>query len=410
MTIESVVAGSYSESLRRISEIQAAGNNHEARGVAENAIVRFPKVIRVRDQLTALSDSLGDVERALAVCVQTAKIQVKRLEKQRLAENRPLRSLDENSRVFICGYFYSGSGAVFDYLRDFPGMKGWTPAGEMRLIKFPGGMWDLVSRCKAQQGLDAQALVDFYLHIKGKKLLTHGPGVYSSWGKVNQHSRGLWKKDGARYYLEVCLRCFLELHRHWRKKVIKVKWLKGFFREYLRQAFDAAATENDASHLIIDQAINAFRLELAALAPASKFIVVHRDPRDQFVDAAVALSRPGRKLPTAEEFSITYRERRDKGLAAIQSMEEKCGHRFLTMSFEDFVVNFSQAHRLVDNFLEITDMRRTGDFSIERSRVNVGKYREVLSEDQAAVFFRNNRDAISEYVTHAGVFDGLSSA
>ena len=42
----------------------------------------------------------------------------------------------------IAGYFYSGSGAIADYLSGFPKTKKWAPCGEMRLIKTPGGLWD----------------------------------------------------------------------------------------------------------------------------------------------------------------------------------------------------------------------------------------------------------------------------
>jgi len=390
----------YSAELRRIAEVLDAGDLHLAEKVAEAAIERFPKVIRIRDSLTAILDARGNAGMALSICAETARIQVKRLEKVRQKAGKPPRSLQKENRVFICGYFYSGSGAVYDYLKDFPGLVGWTPAGEMRLIKFPGGMWDLVSRCKSEGGLDAQSLLDFYLHIKGKKIVDHAPDVYSGWGKVNKHSRALWQKEGGRYYLEACLRCFLELHRRWRGEKIKLKDLKKVLKDYLRQAFDAAATECQAGYLLIDQAINAFRLELAELVPPSKFIVVHRDPRDQYVDASVALSQPGRKLPSAEEFSESYRSRRNKGVKYTRIIERKFGHEVLTLSFEDFVLNFDQSHRLVDKFLGLDHCGRRGRFSAEKSKVNIGKYRGVLKESEVESFCVNNREYLSEYVTH----------
>lgn len=379
--------------LQDISVAFSAGDVRLAREIAEEAVEIFPKTVRIRDCLASLLDHQGEFESALSICVRSAEIQLARLA---AGSSRATRKLDPNTRVFISGHFYSGSGAVLDYLCDYDGFVSWSPAGEMRLIKFPGGLGDLMTRCSTD-GLDAQALVDLYLHIRGKKALTHGPGVYSRWGKVNKHSRKLWKSNAAKGYLKVCLECFLGLYRLWMERSIRPGELREFFKGYLEAAFDAAANDSEADYLLIDQAINAFRLHLAELVPPSTFIVVHRDPRDQFVDAMSVLSAPGRKALSAKEFSVSYRKRRAKATKEMEKMKSY-GHRFLDMSFEDFIVNFESSRKIVDGFIGIErDRVRKDNFVPQRSMQNIGKFGNEISGQEAEELAAGNSQFLSEH-------------
>jgi hypothetical protein len=370
--------------LQAIAQAAVEGHTDHARRLAEEGVQRFPDSVRMKDQLVSLLDHTGETDAALTIAEQAAHQALGPLrEPGDAAGPEPaLHVLDSKTRIFICGYFYSGSGAVLDYLLDYDGVEKWSPAGEMRLIKFPGGLWDVFKR-SARQGLDHAALVDLYLHVRGAKHVADAPGIYTRWRKVNRHSRKLWKGGAASHYLAAAIETFLQLAAASKEKVLAQPELKEILTARVQALLDAAATDTQARYLLIDQAINAWRLCMAEIVPPSTFLVVHRDPRDQYVDAMEAWSQPGRKVPSASEFAVMYKKRRDQAAKDIDKMAAR-GHRILEISFEDFVTNFDQNRKRLHAFLGLgMNEPHQNHYSVQESRCNVGKYRAELSPQQA---------------------------
>lgn len=353
----------------------------------------FPRNVKIRDKAASVLDFMGESERALPICIRTTEIRINKLLS---GKGHNERKLDVHSRVFISGYYYSGSGAVLDYLSSHKGFSKWSPLGEARMIRFPGGLWDMVGRC-SQEGFDTKALVDHYLHITGNKTELRLPFFYSPWRDVNIHNRKLNKLKSVNEYLKVRLEGFLELHSLWIKERVTVGGLKNVLRLQLEAMLDAAATDMGADYLLIDQAINAYRIDMAELVPPSSFIVVHRDPRDQFIDARRAWSQPGRTSYSANAFSLVYRERRERAMEYMKSMEAY-GHRFLEVSFEDFIINFDKERKRVDEFTGSEECHMSGNaFSPQRSMLNVGKFNNAITKGEAASLVVGNSQYLNEH-------------
>jgi hypothetical protein len=368
-----------------VKEQIEAGQIEAAREFAEQAHGRFPDQITLNDHLIALRRHFGDPKEALELAILNAQRHRDRLEKRR-EQKRPERPLDPDQRLFLSGYFYSGSGAVFDFLKDHEGCVAWRPGGEVRLIKFPGGLHALARKHARKGKLSTKSLVDLYLHLCGRRIVTVPKGTYDRWKMVNRNSRKVHRATIARGYLMRCYEQYLDLIERSRQGPIDVGELEERLRQWVRVAFDAAAADADADRLIIDQAVTAWRLPMARLAPPSTFIVVHRDPRDQFVEAKEVLSRPGRRSTTPFDFAATYRQRKRAADRAIPMLEREYGHRFLRMSFEDFVVEHERSAAWLVDQLGLENVRRTGSsFDPAVSRQNVGKHRRELRPTERAV-------------------------
>jgi len=365
----------------------AARKIDNAHVLAEAAVAANPQQVRPGDLLIATLDARGDTDRALALARENASRRIERLAEQRGPVSSP-RELDQRTRLLLSGFFYSGSGAVLDWLRGFVGTIKWAPVGEMRIIKFPGGFFDLALRCEESGRLSAQDLVDHYLHITGWKAPPGPPGRYSKIAVVNKNSRRLFRDARASGYLKTCLEGFLQLGE---RNLDTAEKVRHFSRETVARALDAVATDADADVVLVDQAVTAWHLEMAPFAPPSTFVIVHRDPRDQFAEVREVVSKPGRsrRQRSASGFAEAYRGNREKAEEHIPRMLQDQGHRVVRVSFEDFVLDHErEADRLTDALGFDGRVVGKARFHPDESRKNIGKYRSLLSDADIALLER----------------------
>lgn len=74
------------------------------------------------------------------------------------------------------------------------------------------------------------------------------------------------------------------------------------------------------------------------------------------------------------------------------------GHRFLDMSFEDFIVNFESSRKIVDGFIGIErDRVRKDNFVPQRSMQNIGKFGNEISGQEAEELAAGNSQFLSEH-------------
>ncbi|TVR32871.1 MAG: hypothetical protein EA388_11695 [Nitriliruptor sp.] len=353
------------------------------------------------DRLIALRDRDGQVEGAMSLTADAAAAHLTEFEGSR-AEVDEARRLDASARVMISGYFYSGSGAVKDHLRGVPSTTVWPPSGELRVVKFPGGYADLGRRLEEQGELSTQDLVDHYLHLSGVKVSRKALGRYDRWRQVNTDSRRLHRarpvSDG---YLAVVYRSYLDLVRLANSGELDADRLEAHAQAALAAAFDAAAAVNRSDRLVVDQIVTAWKIDIARYLPPSTFVIVHRDPRDQFSEVREVLSEPGRgkRRRTPEGFASSYRTDRLFVDSWVSRLEADHGHRILRLAFEDFVLDHERTAARLHETLEI-DGAALGEsrFDPAVSRRNVGKYRQHLEPDAVEII----ESELAEYL-HPGV-------
>jgi hypothetical protein len=359
----------------------AAGRVAAAHRLAEATLCGYPESVELLDLRASTLDYLGQPGRAIGACLASARLRLAALDGLR----RPPPELGSDQRIFVSGFFYSGSGAVLDWLRGFDGTAKWSPVGEMRLIKFPGGLADLAERHTRQGRLTIQDLVDHYLHLVGGKVTLVPPGVYNQREAVNRDSRKLLAHRATAGYLHACLTSFLELTEARVAGGLTGEELEAHLRESVRRALDAGAADAEADLLLVDQAVTAWRLPTARLVPPSTFVVVHRDPRDQFAEARAVAQQPGRPRTTVDSFAATYRQQHERLHGTIDELERTHGHRFIRVAFEDFVLDHAAESARLRTALDLHGRPlRKPRFVPEQSRQNIGKYVGLLPPNEAA--------------------------
>ena len=362
---DQIRVGNHAHAARLVTALRLDGRDH----------------LDLRDRAIALRDHAGDTDEAFRLARQAAQNHVEVLTSKR-GEVPVARSQCSAERVFISGYFYSGSGAIKDYLRGFKETTIWPPTGELRIIKFPGGIADLAGRIRDNGSLGEQDLVDLYLHVTGLKVPASPLGTYDKWRMVNREGRRLHRATApAAGYLAALYAGYLELVDAADRGTIELDWFEGFARELLAKALDAAAIDTGARVLVIDQAVTAWRLDIARFLPPSSLVIVHRDPRDQYSEVREVLSQPGRssRSKRPKGFAKNYRRTRRLVDQTVPRIEAEHGHRVLRLSFDDFVLDHAAQAAVLHDFLglDAADLveRR---FKPEESRRNVGKYRYLL--------------------------------
>ena len=372
--------------VRELDEQTRVENPGYALELAEAAYAQGVQHRELLDRLIALRDHDGRADDALALTYDAATAHLRAFDGSEPATAAP-RRLETPARVMISGYFYSGSGAVKDHLRGVPSTTVWPPAGELRVVKFPGGYADLGTRLSEQGELTTQDLVDHYLHLSGVKVSRKALGRYDRWRMVNADSRRLHRSrplsDG---YLAALYRSYLDLAELAGSGALDPDRLEAHTQAVLAGALDAVATANDTDRVVVDQIVTAWRIDIARYLPPSTFIIVHRDPRDQFSEVREVLSEPGRgkRKATPEGFAAAYRTDRELVDGWVSRLESQYGHRVLRLAFEDFVLEHQPTAARLHEALGI-DGDTLGDsrFDPAVSRRNVGKFRQHL--DPAAV-------------------------
>lgn len=322
-------------------------------------------------------DRRGKVELALKLARRAALVRTRMS-----GPDFPETKLSARGRIFVSGFLFSGSGAVLDYLRGAEGIQKWPP-GELRLLKAPGGVGRLIASYEPGTGLSKQALVDFYLHLVGRKRPHQGED-YFKWKRLNRRHKRLVKMETAAGYMHALFSLFLDLlhNEDWGSP----EEIKQRFRSVFETALNRVAAAYGAQGVLIDQGINAWRLGLLTpLVPPSTFIVVHRDPRDQYVEQQMSRARLGLDRQDVHDYCAVYRKKRSLVEQQIERLKAAYQHSFIILSFEDFV---TQSHDMCGNLNRALDLKVDlfrSRFDPTRSIGNIGRHKSELDSGSRAM-------------------------
>lgn len=368
------------EWISKAQKALKAARPEKALAAARAGLAVYPDSRGLRDTLITALEATEDHATALRHARLNALAHIAALEQGRGPLAPPPPALSQRP-ILISGYFYSGSGAVLDFIRGLSGVHKWPPSGEMRLIKFPGGLDDLSKRFVRNEGLRGEDRLAFYQHLVGARYTGNERSGQTRWKTVNRNSARNIKSPDYADYLRVCLRAFLELEQFGQGGKADFDDFEAFLATIVRECLAAAQHQLGADNLLIDQVVTAWRMPIARYMPPADFLVVHRDPRDQFLDANTALAKTGRRTYSAEEFAALYRKRRKIADDAIPHLEEHHGHSFFRTSFEDFVTDHDQVGARILEALKLEDRARiTANFDPSYSIHNIGKHRGQISD------------------------------
>lgn len=293
---------------------------------------------------------------------------------------------DDPPLVLVCGFGWSGSGAVTDFLSDFEQVE--MSLGRTEMHWFSSGY-----------GYDAGEVLD-QLEVAPHRfhewalafLLVHGLGLESlareGEGQDQSRMRRMRKlSDRAALWLfsedDPRLVEYAEYLRELGQALCRVEPSEGdnnleveaafrhFFSGLVRMATPPGKT------CLLNNCIKGHQLDRLRLILPDHVIAVTRDPRDMYVSRGLESAR-GTFPPV--EFVDALRERFRRFRRALR--DPVIASRVTTVGFEDFVLDASTRERLADELgLTGTPRRRQTRFQPERSRQNIGIHHRWQDRD-----------------------------
>jgi len=369
---------------KRALKLFGAGDVEKALTLLDKALLVYPRSVRLLDARIAILREIKAYGRALPDLRAAVDRRRAKLKKKGYAIASKKDHLGREGRILISGFFYSGSGAVLDYLKGFEGVRKFPfVAGESRVVKFPGGIAEMGKVVTVAGRLRSKEIVRFYLHLVGKQIVQLARGLYHQDRIVNRNNRRLLKNKDSLGYFYQALQLLEDYWALAKKKKLSHDDFVTASRAGLVRMLDAAALQNKVTKLVVDQIVTAWRIPIAQYMPPSSFIIVHRDPRDQYAEVKAALSHPGRRVWSAAEFVKTIRDWRTRVDRHVATLESKYGHRVLRVAFEDFVLDHEKESARVRDFVGLPLERMNEQrFFPEVSSANVGKYASLLTPEE----------------------------
>ena len=347
---------------------------------------RFPNNVTITEKLVGLLVERRKIQKAMDLARTCIEARILKASKKRSARYEDVVSGESIGTVIqISGYFYSGSGAVLDFLKGFKKTIKWGPGAEVRIVKFSGGLGELYDNFREAGRLKRIDLLNLFLHLTASFYITTDEKTYSKKAKVNNASQKMLDSPKAVSYLLELFKLWHRLDEFSLKDEQSEEELVAIIREGIRRSFNAILFTNKSKILLSDQMVTAWKLPYAALLPPCKFIVVHRDPRDQFSEVNQARGTPGRPAWTVSNFISIYLKWRSIADEWIPRLEEECGHSILRLKFEDVITDYNKTSNQIFDFLGLD----RENFNTEKSKLdpsvsikNVGKYHNYLNENE----------------------------
>lgn len=363
----------YQNEVRRVAEATdrfaaihlstAAFQKLEAAGLQEaKALMQATAVIRQQSPT-----ELGLLEQTLDCLVQ-------------FAADSPLpparREADEGSRpvLLICGFEWSGSGALADCIRTSGAV--YLPFGDTEVSLFEGvpdvadGVAQLLKLAKGgSREAFRQCIVKF---VAGPVLgLAFPPADNAKEQQLYRKSLAAFIRPNAAEAHTAIRGLLADVDEASRDGV---DWM--LFRQALRRFMRWIVGENDGRRAVLNNCIHAYNLECLDLFDDARAVCVVRDPRDQYV-ARVRENWIRRiKLNRFMILTARHMKRYRKGIEALPSRGA-----VMTVRFEDFVCS-ERVRKATLEFCGVPPSE-LGLFDPAKSKLNIGIFQGF--ENQADI-------------------------
>jgi hypothetical protein len=272
--------------------------------------------------------------------------------------------------VCVSGFLYSGSGAVFDLLRGYPGFHTPFADKETGFLKKPGHLATILEADPGPHYPDPAVVAD--------AVLASAFGFGQTGRPLLRWVRG----DDARVErLAGQLRWLVvELHRTWATHGGEAGGARSEVRRTLRTFLDAVVADltPPAHAALLNNPIIGHELDRVRLFADGVAVPVLRDPRDQYVSQK--LESP--YAMACDDFTAMMRERYGSILATLRDPELR--PRLFPIRFERFVEDATLREELLA-WLDVDPAATSpATFRPERSRANIGIHRDHPDREEVA--------------------------
>ncbi len=318
--------------------------------------------------------------------------------------------------VNVSGFFYSGSSAIVDMLKEFRGF--YEPNAEIRFIRDPYGIIPMEQTLIHRwDWINASAAISDFLSFM--KLCARPKGLFLPMGYglkntispeilsitedyINDLTYYTYKMDFYHYkskksFLKYQMDRYRWAIEHLTKGRIKTanrNIATCYFSRPSQEQFNTATQrffdrlfeeqfKGDVTHIILDQAIPVNNTQVIhRYFKNAKMIIIDRDPRDTFCDEiknGERFDQDGRTIEAARKYVV-----RSKAMREGIELDDD----IMQVRFEDLIINYDVTRLKVLNFLGLQESDHINKKSFLKPEVsikNIGIWRKYYEECHEAI-------------------------
>ena len=338
----------------------------------------------VRSQVGAL----GGGDQIEADCIAILRDLIKLKDSQVRPIDAPLAADSQRDarvcipKVFICGFGWSGSGAVYDDIRSSSGFCEFEGAGDAALLNADSGSEPTFVQAAAGLGtiwLNARTSGAIHWKVLWDMMCLHVVGVagigYNDYKSCSAAANNLLTY-GHRY--SGVFRAFVEGYLKLSRDAALVEGLRGLFMETTEALCQMAVSRSGARAVLFNNAVFGRDVEMLEIFSSCRAVVIFRHPLDVYVDRVrhdrnhwrsprLLADLYGRNLRRYIDYKISF------GSAPTTSLRE--------VPFERYVVDSEFRERVRRWLLEgVAALPADSYFDPAISRGNIGIHAAVLDE------------------------------
>jgi len=286
--------------------------------------------------------------------------------------------------IFVAGFGWSGSGAIFDFLRQSREVS--LPFRAYEASVFGGmagrpyGFGPLYQRFSDFSGSKLRAYLD-HLVLEtmfgiGARLPLGDKGDSASRRSLAYHARA--SAETRKVFADELVRAIEALRA---SPDLTLTQVEAQFRRFFRRLL-AALAEPDRPRRLYSNVIHAYNCACLRLVDEGVMLAVQRDPRDMFASRVIEGRTKKIKEPSAASFIKSWRDLRARFETSLDKFEVR--DRVHLFDFEDFVRNQDCRDRVLALLgIDPAGLSLHTRFHESESVQNIGLYRSF--EDQDAI-------------------------
>ena len=312
-------------------------------------------------------------------------------------------------KIIVLGSGWSGSSAIFEYLRERTDVEDPFSGEELRIIQDTYGIeylyntinenftpstadfalkmfrntWVKVARLQVLKNFFTRNKKDF---ITSREVILYVNSITHL--RYLGTNSNLTRQSNYTYNIiaTILRKVFDRFKIHLKLNTIYLPVQKEEFElitmNWLNNLIERRLTRKDIKNVIIEQAGNFWNPKLCQkfFGEDTQVLVIHRNPLDTFAE----IKQDGHPYPsTVEDYTEWY----NNTMFRIQSVTRNSRH-VKNINFEDFVTEFDKTRRDIENFLSL-ERSENCNFDITKSLKNVEKYKMLLSNYEISYLKEN---------------------
>ncbi len=285
-------------------------------------------------------------------------------------------------KIITSGMGWSGSGAVFDFFKEFE--KVYPLKGEACHIETKMGLYNLYSTM-GNTTIFCKNLLRFF------GLTLFGFGIYEDYNSyiASKHAKSLTKSDRKKIYAkDINFFCHLLRYYYFKKELDKEKF--SVFADILLDTIAKTKGAGKDSIVVFDNIIHTYNIDTVEILDNTVFFCTFRDPRSNYVSRLYEDTKFSKDV---SQFISNYRSTREKSYGKYQRLGDKKSKVFI-VSFEEFVLSESHRNKLADLMdLDLSTQEKYKYFKPWESEKNVFIHESYENSDEIETI----KNAIPKY-------------